>query len=140
VVGVEGGIGARDDDDLVLSGCVDEDAGDAAGNFRIASDADNIHPRRREVLDQYLSLGIVTRASNHLDRSAQARDAVSLVGAFATRKNSEVASEEGFARNRKPRKIDHQVGIQASDDNNGRGHLVIARDARVQAATAAVCR
>ncbi len=60
----------------------------------------------------------IPNATNHCNRCSLPGSSDSLIGSLSPRNNCQVFAADGFARRRKTRRADDQIGVQTSDDDD----------------------
>jgi hypothetical protein len=129
-------VGARDDDDAVLSVVVDHDQRGARRSGGVDGDGGGVDAVARERLAQRASVIIVAHATHELHLGALSRTADGLVAALAAGDAIDRAALQRLAGCRRMRHAQHQVHVEAAEHHDAwrrageRSHRVSERRCR----------
>jgi hypothetical protein len=113
-------------DDRVLSCLVHTDQRDPRGFVSNCGDGADIDSSRRETCFQMICKQVVADAADHANQSIARKSArgASLIGAFASGDHLKPTAEHGFARRGQMLRPNHEIHIEASEDDDRWFHRV----------------
>ena len=109
--------------DRVLPGAIHRDQSYAGGLRASSVNRADIDARRGKASLEMIAERIVSHPADHADlrrRAGEPGSGTGLVGAFAARRHLEVAAQNSLAGRGKPVHGNHEIHIEAADDDNRR--------------------